>query len=129
MPFDSVTMNIDQLYGQYWFHDGAIKSFHLDIQNNRIEVELFVKRIRNRPPGPLREKELEPCTLQLIFEELIEVSLFDRFPTQGYYLNFSTFNNSSNGIEVSFNVHDSSNSVYEKDNWVIKARQIAWKEV
>jgi hypothetical protein len=123
-------MNIDELRGQYWFHDGTIKSFHLDIQSNRVEIELFVGRIkRNRPSGPLQEEDLEPCILQLVFEKLIEVSLFDRFPTQGYYLNFSTFNNTSKRIEVSLNVHDSSSSVHEKDNWVIKARQIAWKEV
>jgi hypothetical protein len=123
-------MNIEQLHGQYWFHDGRIKSFHMDIQSRRVEIELFVKRItRNRSSGPLQEDHLEPCTLQLVFEKLIEVSLLDRFPTQGYYINFSIFNNNDKGIEVSFNVHDSSNTVYEKDNWVIKAKKIAWKEV
>ena len=127
---DSVSMNIDQLNEQYWFHDGAIKSFHLDIQSNSVEIEMFVKRISGkRPSGPLLEEHIESCTLQLVFKKLIEVSLFDRFPTQGYYINFSTCNNNGKEIEVYFNVHDSSNAVYEKDNWVIKAKEIEWKEV
>jgi hypothetical protein len=123
-------MNIDQLNEQYWFHDGAIKSFHLDIQTSYVQIELFVKRIsRRRPSGPLLEEDLESCTLQLEFKNLIEVSLFDRFPTQGYYVNFCTVNDTAKGIEVHFNVHDNSSSVYEKDNWIIKAKEIAWKEV
>jgi hypothetical protein len=123
-------MKIEQLHGQYWFHDGRIKSFHLDIENGRVELEMFVKRIlRNRSSGPLQDEDFQPCILQLVFEELIEVSLFDKFPTQGYYVDFSTFSNTGKGIEVFFNVHDSSNHVYEKDNWVIKARKITWKEV
>ena len=123
-------MNIDQLNKQYWFHDGAIMSFHLDILNSRVEIVLHVRRIsKERKPGPLQEQDLSPCTLQLICTDLIEVSLFERFPTQGYYLNFTTINDSVHGIELSFNVHDSSSYVYEKDNWVIKAKQIKWKEV
>src|SRR5687767_1769319 len=117
-------MKIEQIHRQYWFHDGRIKSFHLDIETNRVEIELFVKRIKgSRPSGALLEENLEPCTLQLLFEKLIEVSLFDRFPTQGYYLNFSTFNNTGKGIEVCFNVHDSADHIYEKDNWIIKSKE------
>lgn len=123
-------MNIDHLLKQYWFHDGALKSFHLDIENNRIEITLSIRRVKNyRPLGPMQEEDLEPCTLQLIFENLSEMSLFNRFPTQGYYLNFSTFNNTGKGIEVSFNIHDSSSHVYDHDNWIIKAKQITWKEL
>jgi hypothetical protein len=123
-------MDISRLHGQYWFAGGAVKSFHLDIQNSRIEIVLFVKRIkRDRASGSLQENDLEPCTLQLTFERLIEVSLFNKFPTQGYLLNSTTFDNTGNGMEVSFHVYDSSNYVYEKDNWVIKAKRITWKEV
>jgi hypothetical protein len=123
-------MNIERLHGQYWFHDGAVKSFRLDIQNDCIEIELFVKRIKRISPyGPLQQEDLTPCTLYLKFEKLIEVSLLNKFPTQGYYLNFSTFNKGSEGIEVCFNVHDNSSSVYEKPNWVIMAKRVVWKEV
>jgi hypothetical protein len=123
-------MNIKRLLSQYWFHDGALKSFRLDIPNDFIEIELFVKRItRISPPGPLQPEDLTPCTLKLLFEKLIEVSLFDKFPTQGYFLDFSISDYGTKGIEVSFNVHDNSSSTYEKPNWVIKAKQIAWEEV
>lgn len=123
-------MNIERLLGQYWFHDGAVKSFRLEIPNDCIEIELFVKRIKRiSPPGPLQQEDLTPCLLMLTFEQLIEVSLLSRFPTQGYYLDFSTFNKGSEGIEVCFNVHDNSSSVYERPNWVIKAKRVDWKEV
>jgi hypothetical protein len=123
-------MNIENLHGQYWFHDGAIKSFHLDIQNNYLEIELFVNRInRTSPSGRLQKEDLTPCTLNLRFEKLIEISLLNKFPTQGYYLDFSTFNKNSEGLEVCFNVHDNSSAVYEKPNLIIKAKKVAWKEV
>ena len=35
-------MNVNQLHEQYWFSEGQIKSFHLDIQNNRVDVEFLI---------------------------------------------------------------------------------------
>jgi hypothetical protein len=122
-------MNIILLREQYWFHDGVVRAFHLDLQQSHAEIELFVRRIRKQnPSGPLKEEDLDPCTLQLVFDDLIEVSLFDKFPTQGNYLNFSTFDNGGSEFGVSLTVHDSSSHI-EKDNWVIKSRRIEWKEV
>ena len=51
---------------------------------------------------------MSTCTLKIIMEDLIEVSLFDKFPTQGYYLNFSTAELAKREVKISFNVHDSS---------------------
>lgn len=75
------------------------------------------------------QRDLVPCIVRLTFQDLIEASLFDKFPTQGYYLNFCTFGNNGDEVGISFNVHDSSNYVYEKDNWVIKAKWMTWKEL
>ena len=124
-------MNIHQLHEYYWFNGGAIKSFHLDIQNNAAEIELLVSRHTNRKllGGQINERDLVPCSVTLTFQGLIEASLFDRFPTQGYYLNFCAFGNNGDEVGISFNVHDNSNYVYEKDNWVIKAKWMTWKEV
>ena len=123
-------MDINHLHEQYWFHDGAIKSFRLDIQNSTAAIELLVKRhIGGKLAGQIQEKDLLSCTLRLVFEDLVEVSLFDKFPTQGYYLNFSSYGKMGEEVGVSLSVHDNSNHVYEKDNWVIKARRITWREV
>jgi hypothetical protein len=124
-------MYIDQLHEKYWFHDGAIKSFHLDIENNTAEIELFVRRHRSNKKlsGQIQEGELVPCTIRLTFEDLIETSLFDKFPTQGNYLNFSTYRNNEKEVGISFNVHDNSSYTYDKDNWVIKAKRMTWKEI
>ncbi|HEV8272624.1 MAG TPA: hypothetical protein VGQ04_15035 [Chitinophagaceae bacterium] len=124
-------MNIHQLHEHYWLNGGAIKSFHLDIQNNTAEIQLSVSRHINGKllVGQINEKDLVPCIIKLTFQELIEASLFDKFPTQGYYLNFCTFGNNGAEVGMSFNVHDNSNYVYEKDNWVIKSKRMTWKEV
>ncbi len=123
-------MNIERLHGQYWFHDGAVKSLRLDIPNDCIEIELFVKRIKRiGSPGPLQQQDLTPCTLNLRFEKIIEVAVLNKFPTHGYYLEFATFNMGSDGIQVSFNVHDNSNSFYDKPNWVVRAKRVDWIEV
>lgn len=124
-------MNIHQLHEYYWLNGGAIKSFHLDIQSNTAEIELLVSRHINRKllVGQIDQRDLVPCIVRLTFQDLIEASLFDKFPTQGYYLNFCTFGNNGDEVGISFNVHDSSNYVYEKDNWVIKAKWMTWKEV
>src|SRR5687768_14291901 len=127
LPF--MSKNIYQLHDQYWFHDGAVKSFHLDVRNSRAEIELLVSRIRKGYSSPLRKEDLLPCTLQMVFEHLIEVSLFDRFPTQGIWIDFSANKNMADQIEVCLNIHDHSSYVYEKPNWVIRAKQINWKEV
>lgn len=128
---NSMSMNILQLHEYYWLHSGSIKVFHLDIQNNTAEIELLVSRFINRKllAGQINEKDKVPCTLRLTFHNLIEASLFDKFPTQGYYLNFSLFENDSEEVGISFNVHDNSSYIYEKDNWVIKAKWVTWQEV
>ena len=123
-------MNINQLPEQYSFHDGAIKSFYLDIQNSTAEIEMLVRRIiSRRPSGQIQENDLVPCILRLTFEDLLEVSLFNKLPTQGYYIGFCSFKENDQAVGISINVHDSSNYVYEKDNWLVKAKSITWKEV
>jgi hypothetical protein len=122
-------MQIDSLQSQYWFSGGTIKSFFLDIKSSHIEIDVYVKRFKkNAPRSPVKEHDLEPCTLRILLEDLIEVSLYDTFPTEGDYLDFITFKN-GNVIEVGFNVHDGSNFVYEEPNWLIKAKQVSWREV
>lgn len=124
-------MNIHQLHEYYSLIAGSIKSFHLDIQHNTAEIELLVSRHINRKllVGQINERDLVPCIVRLTFQDLIEASLSDKFPTQGYYLNFCTLGNNGDEVGISFNVHDNSNYVYEKDNWVIKAKWVTWKEV
>lgn len=123
-------MNISQLREYYWFHNGSIKSFRLDIPNNTAEIQVQVKKhINGKLSGQFQERDLVPCTLKLTFEDLIETSLFDRFPTQGYYLDFKSYGNGDEEVGISFNVHDNSSYTYETDNWVIKARRVNGEEV
>jgi len=124
-------MNIHQLHEYYWLHGGAIRSFHLDIQNNTAEIELLVSRDSNGKllVGQLNERDMVPCTIRLTFQDLIEASLFDKFPTQGHYLNFCLFGNNGEEVGISFNVHDNASYIYEKDNWVVKAKSMEWKEI
>jgi hypothetical protein len=123
-------MNIHELHENYWFQDGAIKSFHLDVQNNIAAIELSVRRHPNgKLLGRINEKDLVPCTIRLTFQDLIETSLFDKFPTQGYYLNFTSYENNGEEVGISLNVHDNSSYIYEKDNWVIKSKRMTCDEV
>lgn len=124
-------MNIHQLHEHYWLIGGSIKAFHLDIQNNTAEIELLVSRHINGKllVGQINERDMVPCTIRLTFQNLIEASLFDKFPTQGYYLNLSLSGNNSEEVGISFNVHDNSSYAYEKDNWMIKAKWMTWIEV
>jgi len=124
-------MNIHQLHEHYWLPGGSIKAFTLDIQNNTAEIELSVSRHTDGKllVGQINEREMVPCTIRIRFQNLIEASLFDKFPTQGYYLNFSLFGNNGEEVGISFNVHDNSSYIYEKDNWMIKAKWVTWKEV
>jgi len=124
-------MNIHQLHEYYWLNGGSIKAFHLDIQNNTAEIELMVSRHINRKllVGQINERDMVSCTIRVTFQHLIEASLFDKFPTQGYYLNFSLFENNGEEVGISFNVHDNASYIYEKDNWMIRAKRVTWKEV
>ena len=124
-------MNTHQLHEYYWLNGGSIKAFHLDIQNNTAEIELLVSRHTKGKllVGQINENDMVPCTIRLTFRNLIEASLFDKFPTEGYYLNWSLFGNDGEEVGISFNVHDNSSYIYEKDNWVIKAKWMIWKEV
>ena len=120
-------MNISKFHQHYWTHDGRIKSFRLDIQSNAVEIELLVKKLNGK--GQINEKDLIPCTLKLTFQQLIEVSLFDKFPMDGYYLEFVTYNGNGREVGLSINVFDNSSYVYEKPNWMIKAKRVSWEEV
>ena len=123
-------MDISELLKYYWFFGGSIKSFHLDIPNNTAEIQILVKRDINRHYlGRVEEKNMMPCTLSIRFEGLIEISLFDRFPTLGYYLDCMSYGKDGEEVGFSFNVHDNSNYTYETDNWVIKAKHIHWVEI
>jgi hypothetical protein len=107
-----------------------LKSFGLDIEKNTLEIELVAKRITSAGKRETHETDLTPCIVKLTFMELIEVSLFDRFPTDGYYIEFSTGQISNrNEVELSINVFDNSSYVYEKPNWIIKAKRVSWKEI
>lgn len=66
-------------------HHGSIKALHLDIQNNTAEIELLVSRHINGEllVGQSNERDMVPCAIRLTFQNLIEASLFDKFPTQG----------------------------------------------
>lgn len=123
-------MNISDFHKHYWTHNGRIKSFRLDVEKSTVEIELAINRII--PPGKveIQEKDLTPCIVKLIFIELTEVSLFDRFPTDGYYIEFITGQISDrNEVELSINVFDNSSYVYEKPNWVIRAKRVSWEEI
>ena len=124
-----MSKNIYQLRDQYWFHNGAVKSIHLDLQNSRAEIQLQVSRIKSGYSSPLRKGDLVPCTLHMVFEQLIEVSLSDRFPTQGNWIDFSANRDRADLVELCINIHDSSTYIYEEPNWVIRAKQITWKEL
>ena len=128
---NSISMNIHQLHDYYWLNGGAIKSFHLDIQNNAVEIELLVSRDSTGKllAGSLNERDLVRCTIRLTFQDLIEASLFDKFPTQGHYLSCSLFGNNGEEVGMSFNVHDNASYIYEKDNWVVKAKWMEWKDI
>ncbi|HWI91710.1 MAG TPA: hypothetical protein VNT20_10570 [Flavisolibacter sp.] len=38
-------MNFSKFLEDYWTSDGRIKSFHLDVGNNRAEIGLLIKRV------------------------------------------------------------------------------------
>jgi hypothetical protein len=127
-------MNISKLHQQYWFHDGQIKSFHLDIQTGTIEIELLIKRKTKEQggiseQGGINEKNLIPCDLKLTFRQLIEVSIFDKFPTDGYYLEFVTFNGGGSEVALFITLFDNSSYGYDKPNWVVKSKRVSWEEV
>lgn len=121
-------MHIEALTYHYWFHNGKLISFHLDIQKDSVEIEIEVNKILKRKANGMIE-DMAPCNLKIKMEDLIEVSLFDKFPTQGYYLNFSTAKLAKREVEISFNVHDSASYTYEKDNWNVRAKKIEWVEL
>jgi hypothetical protein len=109
-------------------HDGAIKSLYPDIAANSIVIELLVKRnALQGKNGPATL--LDPCTIRLTFHELIEASLFDKFPTMGHYIESCIGGNNGEEVTWSFVVHDSASYIHEKYNWVIKAKWLSWKEV
>jgi hypothetical protein len=60
--------------------DGKIKSFRLDIQNKVVELELLVKRIIRREEKIIDENPV-PSIVNIRFQQLIEVSLTNQFPT------------------------------------------------
>lgn len=123
-------MDIIELHKYYWFHDGSIKSFYLDIPTNTAEIQILVTRHVDRHLlEQIDEKDMISCTLKIMFEGLIETSLFDKFPTLGYYLDFKSYSKGEEEVGISFNVHDNSSHTYEADNWVIKAKQVKWEEI
>ena len=125
-------MNFSKFHKHYWTNDGVIKSFRLDIPNSIVEIELSVRKreIRKALSNSTNDHELVPCTLRLTFRYLIEVSLFDKFPSDGYYLEFITGYDGNGGeVCLSINLFDSSNYVYEKPNWVIRSKRVSWEEI
>ena len=125
-------MNFSKLHNQYWTHDGVIKSFRLDIANSIAEIELSIrkKETNKQSSNSTNDKELVPCTLRLTFRYLIEVSLFNKFPSNGYYIEFITgYNGNCGEVCLSINLFDSSNYVYGKPNWVIRSKRVSWEEI
>ena len=94
-------MNFSKFNNHYWTPDGVIKSFHLDVPKSIAEIELSVhkREIGKALSNSTNDKELLPCNVRLTFRYLIEVSLFDKFPSDGYYVEFITGYN-INGGEV-----------------------------
>ena len=123
-------MHITALFYHYWLHGGTVRSFHLDLPNNSATIELNVEKIlRPKPTGPLQKSDLLPCTLRIIFEDLLEVSLSNKLPSMGYYIDISTSELRKSEMGFALNLHDSSSSIYEKDNWVIKSKRVRWEEI
>ena len=125
-------MNFSKFNNHYWTPDGVIKSFHLDVPNSIAEIELSVhkREIGKALSNSTNDKELVPCTVRLTFRYLIEVSLFDKFPSDGYYVQFITGYNENGGeVCLSINLLDNSSHVYERPNWVIRAKRVSWQEI
>jgi hypothetical protein len=125
-------MNFSKFNNLYWTRDGVIKSFHLDIPNSIAEIELSVhkREIGKALSNSTNDKELLPCNVRLTFRYLIEVSLFDKFPSDGYYVEFITGYNINGGeVCLSINLFDNSSHVYERPNWVIRAKRVSWQEI
>jgi hypothetical protein len=121
-------MNPEEFLTHYSIGDGQIRIFRLDIQNNTAEIEITARRCKVEKEGkPLTL--LDPCLLRITFQDLIEISLFDKFPSGGYFIHYGFCYDNHLVTGLSFNVHDSASYVHEKDNWVIKAKNISWKEV
>lgn len=122
-------MLVTELLENYWFHDGALQVVHLNVAANSAVLELAVKRIiSGKASGNLQKENLVPCTLKLFFEDLVEATLINKFPTQGHYLDFTLYEYKGE-VTASFLVHDNSSSIHANDNWVVKARKLTWKEV
>ena len=121
-------MNISDFHRHYWTHNGRVKSFRLDVEKNTIEIELEAKRITSLGKGQVHEKDFTSCIVKLTFIRLIEVSLFDRFTTDGYYIEFITGENENgNEVELSINIFDNSSHVHERPNCVTKTQRISWE--
>jgi len=123
-------MNFSKFRQDYWTDGGRVRSFHLDVEKNTAEIELILKRKITPGKERIYEEDLIPCVVRLSFRQLIEISLFDEFPTDGYYLEFITGGiGNGNDVELSINVFDSSSHVHERPNWTIKAKRVLWEEI
>ena len=123
-------MNINKLFKHYWFQDGVIKSFYLDLEANKAVIKFSVRRIKDVNISRIKTNNLEPCDLELVFENLKEISLINKLPSMGYFLDFKTGPGTSiDEIELSIEVHDSSYHFYEKENWKITAGRLSWREI
>ena len=109
------------LLSKYALNDGEIHSLKLEYASettqNSMIIDLKVKKY-------ISKNKFVPCLLRLIFSELIELSIYEDFGTEGNYSDITILFEVKDEYYFSFDPYDNKNKQNDKDNFIIKARKL-----
>jgi hypothetical protein len=115
-------MNLEQLFNRYILNDGTVKSFHFEVASKRATVELDIRK-------HLPKQKWAKCSVQITFIDVTEIFLFEDFPTNGNYSDFTFVKLADGKLYLSLDPYGNSGEPHTEDNWIIKALDFTINEL
>ena len=114
------------LNSKYILPDGEILSCRIVYSNENnisayVIIDLKVRRLKAK-------NKTESCKIRLRFDDLIDMSLFEDFGTQGNYSDITLVTTDNNEIYLSLDPYDNLNKPDSRDNFVIRSKKIEIQE-
>jgi hypothetical protein len=110
-------MTLTDILKKYALNDGSICSFHLNYELKQLTLHLKVRR-------HLSGQKFEDCILELEFNHLKEIYIFEDFPTDGGYTDITFIKLANAEFYLSLDPYGNSGLPHGEDNLVIKAMNL-----
>jgi hypothetical protein len=115
---------------EYILNDGEILSLSIEYTNKinlHLDFPIVIIDLKVRISRP--KDKWRNCVLRLKFSDLIEFNLFEDFESGNNYSDLTLIQTENNDYYFSLDPFDNKNEQNKKDNFVIKARKLDFKEI